>query len=125
MFENDTEYMTSAYKMLYKIETALKYRIQSTYSSIYGLSWEPYLKSHKSFDKMFYQDIIRVYKQDKYLQSYFSKEELTSLDNLRFIRNEVAHMKVITPKEHELLLTCYNFVVKRKDSLFVNMDDNE
>lgn len=114
MYENDIDYMTSAFRTLYEIETILKYTIQSTYFRIYGSNWERYMATKKPIDRMLYHEVVNLFKFKECLGDYFTNDELVSLGRLSFIRNDIAHMRVITPVEYELLQECHHFVLRSK-----------
>ncbi|MGJ9383881.1 hypothetical protein [Salipaludibacillus sp. CF4.18] len=116
MHDNDIDYMTSAYKVLYEIETLLKYNIHSTFYKRHGLRWEEFVTFKKPLEIMFFRDVLTLYLEHPLFKNYFDNEEIILLLNLRPIRNDIAHMKVITTEEYDLLIKCCHIVKQKKCS---------
>lgn len=110
---NDIDYMTSAYRLMYEIETVLKYNIHKAYSKDNGLDWERKLNVKSPIDTLLFRQILRMYRYDKKLQHTFDNLELYYLNQLRTIRNDIAHMNVITEEELRHLQMCHKLVVSR------------
>ncbi|RKL69147.1 hypothetical protein CR203_03705 [Salipaludibacillus neizhouensis] len=113
MHELDVDYMTSAYRMLYEIETQLKYHVHSTLFRKHGWRWEEYLKFKKPLDDMLFREVLNLYEKHPLFRNYFEYDELTFLLSSKPIRNDIAHMKVISSDEYNLLLK-FCHVVKVK-----------
>ncbi|WP_280770821.1 hypothetical protein [Salipaludibacillus daqingensis] len=108
--ENDIEYMTSAYRILYEIETILKANIQSTLFEKYSVNWDRAPELTKPLDKMFYHDIVTFYDHSPICKGIFTNDEIYRLFSLRDVRNDVAHMSVLSTKQFDLLCNCRDLV---------------
>lgn len=108
--ENDIEYMTSAYRLLYEIETILKANIQSILFEKYSVNWDRAPELTKPLDKMFFYDIVNFYYASPICKDIFKYEEIQRLHSLRDVRNDVAHMSVLSTKQFDLLCSCRDLV---------------
>ncbi|PYZ95002.1 hypothetical protein CR194_05665 [Salipaludibacillus keqinensis] len=110
MFENDVDYMTSAYKKLYEIETILKANIQSKLYKKYGMNWDRASELSMPLDEMFYFDTVSFYFSSPMFNHTFTKDELDKLFQLRAVRNEVAHIRTLSNEEYDSLDECRQIV---------------
>ncbi|MBU9713207.1 hypothetical protein [Evansella tamaricis] len=118
----ESEYMTSAYKLLYEIETTLKYTVHKIYYKKYGFDWERKLNAKKSLDKYTYPQVLSLFYLN-HLQGCFEVPQLELLHKLCPIRNDIAHMRPITQTEYQLLLSCHFFItekVRRENQLLLH-----
>lgn len=113
MYENDVDYMTSAYRMLYEIETMLKSHVHSTLFKLYGCQWEDRQEIKKPLNQMYYFEVIRLYKTHPLFNTLLDNHEYNLLHNLRHIRNDVAHMNILTSNEYDLLTKCNDIIKNR------------
>ncbi|SES12902.1 hypothetical protein SAMN05518684_108177 [Salipaludibacillus aurantiacus] len=109
---NDISYMTSAYRMLYEIETTLKSFIHRYLFRIYGSNWEMHLHAGKTLDSMLFIDIINYYFNDSRFKKVFDCDEYELLNSLRPVRNCIAHMQIISDAEYKLLIECRSKVIR-------------
>lgn len=103
--------MTSAYRLLYQIETHLKQLIEQSFIRAYGPHWHQRYKIPIDLKSPRYSDLINIYQTYPNLQSHFNPSTLEKLSRLRPIRNKVAHMEDISLDEYNLLESCYELVM--------------
>ncbi len=104
--------MTSAYRLLYQIETHLKNLIEQTFIRAYGPHWHQYYKNSIDLKSPRYSDLINLLQAYPILQSHFSNSTLERLSRLKQVRNKIAHMVDINMDEYGLLESCYESVMK-------------
>ncbi|WP_416150427.1 hypothetical protein ACM26V_05490 [Salipaludibacillus sp. HK11] len=117
MIENDVEYMTSAYRILYEIETILKANIQSTLYKKYSVNWDRAPELKTPLDQMFFFDTVSFYYQSPLCKGIFTDQEIKQLYLLRPVRNDVAHMIVLSDKQFQLLNNCRELVKRIEKNL--------
>ncbi|WP_416151145.1 hypothetical protein ACM26V_09330 [Salipaludibacillus sp. HK11] len=113
MHDNDIDYMTSAYRMLYEVETLLKYNVHSALFRKRGWKWEEHATFKKPLDEMYFPEVLSLYEKHPLFMYYFDYKELSFLLSLKPIRNDIAHMKVITSEEYNLLVKSFQTVKEK------------
>ena len=125
MYLNDIDLMTSAYKLLYRMETYLKQGIDKVLSKTHGVNWQFILRVNRDIDNLYLSDIIGYYGKYQELTTIFSDSQRTELYHLVSIRNKVAHMKLISTNEYEALEKCFYLVEEKLSSILsVNVDSH-
>ncbi|SHF97949.1 hypothetical protein [Ornithinibacillus halophilus] len=107
---NNIDYMSSAYKLLYEIETTLKQNIELTLEKHYGVNWQHILRVNRDFKTAFFHELISYYGKYPPLTSIFTTSERNQLYQIVNTRNKIAHMKIISNEEYEMLVKCKKLV---------------
>ncbi|UCZ53740.1 hypothetical protein LGQ02_02835 [Bacillus shivajii] len=110
MANSEIKRMTSAYELLYEIETSLKDHVSQTLSKTYGNHWPIVLKDKKRFEKVYFHDLIVYYGKYPPLDKFFSLSQRKKLYRLTNVRNKIAHMHHLSSSDYELLTECHQLV---------------
>jgi hypothetical protein len=103
--------MTKSYRMLYEIETTLRYIADSKMRQQYGPLWR---RRFGEEGRYYLHDIIALFGKYSELINIFSLTERQRFYSLVPIRNKICHMNLITPSEYDLLKQCHELVIKQK-----------
>ncbi|MGJ9386109.1 hypothetical protein [Salipaludibacillus sp. CF4.18] len=112
-YKNPSEVMSSAYTLLYEIETRLKNYVNWTLMKNYGLKWQYKFNEARPVESKSLYEIISYFEKYPPLTECFTPIELESLSKLTKVRNKIAHMHDITDLEFEILRHC-SFIIKCK-----------
>ena len=106
------EMMKKAYGIFYEIENRLRYFANKKLEKEYGYNWEVSilrkvnnLCTRKNFSQLNYHELVSYYRIFPILTSALPSGISLQLYRLNSIRNNIAHNRLITENELELLNT--------------------
>lgn len=109
------EYMKDAYGMLYQIENTLRLEITRIMKKEYGLNWmkrAPYENKYAPFKKddlntFHLYELIRMIYSYECIKNQINISE-KEISRIPYIRNKIAHSKLINDSEYDLLKNVYS-----------------
>lgn len=104
------EYMAFAYKVFFEIENSIRDTVKKELNSKVGFQWQYTFKEKIDFDRAYYYQLVDFFRKYPPLQSYFTNLEWQKLMKLSSVRNQIAHMKVLTSEKFNFLLDCQKIV---------------
>lgn len=110
---NNSDFMASAYKLIYEIEIGLKGQIRQSMFKAYGKHWKHKINTTERFSSALFHEIIPYFAKYKPLQNIYSEKERKELYALIPIRNKICHMKLLNIEEFNLLTKTHDLVVSR------------
>jgi len=112
-------YMKEAYGLLYEIENTLRIIIEDTMRSEYGMDWlikapsaMKYPPYRKHFSSFYYHELISFLKGYPCLVQVIPATTIIQLQNTIAIRNKIAHCKLLSSQEFDILKESFNMVIK-------------
>lgn len=112
------EYMKDAYGMLYQIENMLRLKIALIMKKEYGANWirrAPLENKYEPYKKNDLND-FHLYELIKIMDSYDCiKNQIDipskQISRIPYIRNKIAHSKLISYTEYDLLKSVYSQLI--------------
>lgn len=113
MNQNNSDFMSHAYKYLYEIENRLRLMIKTNMKEYYGHNWIIRLNEKRSEQNSNIYELVAFFGKYQNVLTHFSEPQRNQLQLLTSVRNKIAHSHCINQKDFELLKECHCIVMKQ------------
>ena len=122
----ELEVMKTGYEYLFVIENELRVSVEYLLELKYGMNWKESIKRNyknnlvqKNFENLYFHELISFLSMIPVLKDNYGDHLINCLKRICPIRNKIAHCRLISDLELELLTDTF---LNIKDNLYVHIN---